>query len=315
MKSIKRLKFIAIFIALVTLNILGCKKDRTNDVTNPDTTSLQQLSKDDAQFQASDDQITNDANDVLSETSMAQIKAVEDSLPGNCSITMDTINDTLRINMAYSGPNNANTFIRNGTVIIKKRFGAKWQNAGTAVSYTYLNLAVTKVSSGKQFTFNGTRIWTDVTGGLIKNLNGGTTTIEHQITGAIKITFDNGTTETWNISRTTTWSGVYPSALSITVGGTGSVDGYSNLMEYGTNRNGEIFYTQINTPILYSEGCGWNPIWGVIVHQLPNVTKSATITYGYNSSDAIVAQGSCADNYRMDWNIKGTTGTIYLPIP
>lgn len=305
-----------VLIAFAGIYLAGCKRDRTNVINPPDTSSLQQLSLDDAQVQASDNQISNDANAVLSEGAGKSV----DTTISSCSITVDSTNhhDTLVYTLVYSGFNAAQNFSRTGTVVIEKVKGILWSTKGCTVTFTYINLSVTKISSGKTFTFNGSRTWTNASGGLIRDLGNGTTSyVTLQITGNMQITFDNNTTKTWNISRTSTWAGTYPSALTLTVGGNGSADGYNNLIEYGTNRNGEAFYTQINpnTPVLYSESCNWTSIWGKLIHQIPNVPKSATITYGYNNGDVLVTQGTCADNYRLDWNIKGKTGTIYLSIP
>ena len=80
---------------------------------------------------------------------------------------------------------------------------------------------------------------------------------------------------------------------------------------------GEVFFTQINTPIQYSYNTcisyQWVPIWGQIIYQIPSVPKSAKLTFGYNSSDALVPREPGADDYRLDWDIKGTPGTyIFL---
>ncbi|MGD0711689.1 MAG: hypothetical protein ABR968_10990 [Bacteroidales bacterium] len=313
MKTRNVLKLMAILIAVVGINIAGCKKDKTS--TTPDPSSLQQLSKDDAQVQASDDEITGDANAELSSTSA---KAMDTTI-SSCNITVDTVGgDSLQITLQYHGFNLGGNFKRTGTVVITKLLGVQWKTAGCAVVFKYENLIVEKISSGKTFTFNGTRTWTNVSGGLIKNLNG-STTVTHTITGAMTITFDDGSTRIWNISRQRVWGGTFPSALTVTVSGFGSAAGYNNLVEYGTNRKGEAFYTQINTPILYVyNSClafQWIPIWGVIEYQIPSVPKSATLTFGYNSSDALVPYGNCADYFRLDWVVKTNNGTDYFQIP
>jgi hypothetical protein len=307
-----------VLIAISTISIVsGCKKDRTSDVTSPDTSSLQQLAQDDGQVQASDNEITNDVNSALTAHSS---KAIDSTAINACTITVDTIagGDSLQITMVYNGFNTGHNFTRTGTVIITKPIGKHWSDAGCIVSFQYINLAITKVSSGKKFTFNGNRQFENYSGGRIIDL-GSTTiptqTVEHRITGAMQITFENGTTRIWNISRTRTWTGTFPSALVLTIGSTGASSGvYTNLVEYGTNRNGEAFYTSINTPIEYSESCYWDPIWGSFTHQIPGKSKSATVTFGYNSSDQLVIQGTCADFYRLDWTVNGVPGTIYLPL-
>jgi hypothetical protein len=315
-KTIIRQAIVVVAISAISI-VSGCKKDRTSDVTSPDTSSLQQLAQDDAQVQASDNEIINDGNSALTAHSN---KAVDSTAINSCTITVDTnaTGDSLQIKMVYNGFNTGHNFTRTGEVIITKPLGKHWSDAGCSVSFQYLNLAITKVSSGKKFVFNGNRIFKNVSGGRIIDLGSTsipTTSVEHSISGAMQITFENGTTRTWNISRIRTWTGTYPSALILTVSSDGTSNGtYTNLVEYGTNRNGEAFYTSINTPIVYNESCNWDPIWGGFTHQIPGVSKSATVTFGYNSSDALVTQGACADFYKLDWVIKNNSGTIYLPL-
>ena len=307
-----------ILIVISTISVVsGCKKDRKNEVTNPDTSSLQQLAKDDTQVQSSDNEITNDVNNAITSNSSKSI----DSIPpiNACTITVDTIGfgkDTLRITMVYNGFNTGHNFTRTGIVVVTKPLGVSWSTQNCSVNFKYENLFITKVSTGKTFEFNGNRTFTNVSGGRIMDLGNTAMSVEHKITGDMQITFENGTTRTWTISRTRTWRGTYPSDLTLTVGSTGASNGiYTNLVESGTNRNGEAFFTSINTPILYSQACGWDPIWGSFTHQIPSIPKSATVTYGYNSSYQLVTQGDCADFFKLDWVIKNNSGSIYYQIP
>jgi PKD repeat protein len=283
-----------------------------NTVVNPDPSSLEQLSKDDLQFEASDDEIQNDANAVLSTNG--------DTTISSCAISTDTVGTNLQFTLVYNGFNIGHNFSRTGTVIITKLLAVQWRTTGCAVTYQYVNLAITKISSGKTFVYNGTRTWTNISGGLIDQLGtlSSINPVVQQVTGAIEITFDDGTQRTWNIARQKSWSGTYPSALTVTVSGFGSSAGYTNLIVYGTNRNGEVFYAQINTPILYNESCfdyQWTPIWGALVYQIPATPKSATVTFGYNSNDVLVTEGACAVYYQMAWTWKSYSGTDYFPIP
>jgi hypothetical protein len=322
MKSRNVLKLMAILVAVIGINIAGCKKDKTTTTsTTPDPSSLTQLAKDDAQVQASDDEISNDANGALTSSTSAT-KGMDTTISSCIITTKDTLiagDSVLQITLQYSGFNTGHNFSRTGTVIITRPLGVQWKTAGCAVTYQYIGLAITKITSGKTFTFNGTRTWTNTSGGLIIDLgHGGASPVVHQITGAMTITFDDGSQRIWNISRQRSWSGTFPTALIVTVSGFGSNSGYSNLVEYGTNRNGEAFFSSINTPIIYNNTCTvyqWTPIWGAVEHQIPSVPKSATVTYGYNNSDALVTEGDCATVFQLAYNVKGTTGTLYFPIP
>jgi hypothetical protein len=319
MKTRNLLKLMAILIAVVGINIAGCKKDKTTPAsTSPDPSSLSQLAQDDNQVQASDNEIMNDGNTALSSNSS---KSMDTTAINSCTISVDTVGTNLVITLVYNGFNTAHSFSRTGTVIITKPLGSHWVNAGCAVTFNYVNLAITKISTGKQFIFNGTRTWTNVSGGLIINLGSTTTpttSVTHQITGAMQITFENGTQRTWTIYRQRVWSGKWPNALVMSASGFGTSGIYNDCVEFGTNRNGEAFYTQIHpsTPVVFNEGCLWLPISGSLTHSIPNVPKSATITYGYSynagtNSYQLATSGTCADAYELAWTWKTYTGTLY----
>jgi hypothetical protein len=321
MKSRNVIKLMAILVAVIGINIAGCKKDKTTPTsTTPDPSSLTQLTKDDNQVQSSDNEISNDANAVLSSSKVNSVRENfkgMDSVapPANCIITIDTVGTNQVITFVYNGLNTNGTFSRTGTVIVTKALGVKWLTINASITIQYVNLAVTRIASGKQFIYNGTMTWTNISGGLILNLNG-TGTVTHQITGNMSITFDDGTQRTWTVNRQRVWSGTYPLALVLSESGFGTSGTYNNCTEYGTNRNGEAFFTQVSptTPVVFNETCLWVPNSGVLIHSIPSTPKSATITFGYNSSDQLVSSGDCATYYQLVWTWKTSTGTLYAPI-
>jgi len=314
-KIIIRQAIVLIMISTLSI-VVGCKKDRKNDVVDPDTSSLQQLCKDDAQTQASDDQIMNDVNDVLSKNGG---KTVNDSLPNSCTITIDTLlgplTDTVRYTFAYNGYSGLHNFLRTGTVIVKKLATTHWKDLGATVWITYIDLQITKISSGKTFTFNGFRTYVNVLGGLIRGLGTTQDSVKHQITGSMQITFEDNTSRTWNIRRTRTYTGTYPSQLLLTVNGFGSDGGYNDLVEWGTNRNGETFYTQITSSVVFRETCDWDPCSGVKIHQIPSDNKKAVVTFGFDDNNQPITGTACPTKYQIAWTKGSNSGTIYLSLP
>jgi hypothetical protein len=328
MKAKNLFKLMAILVAVIGISIAGCKKDKTTTptTTTPDPSSLQQLANDDNQVTASDNEMTNDANGVLSSSKVNSVRSRVQGMdtmapPANCTITIDTVGSNQVITLVYNGLNTTGTFSKTGTVIITKALGVKWSTQNASVTIQFVNLTITKVSSGKSFIYNGTRTWTNISGGLIVNLGSTsvpTTSVTHQITGNMSITFDNGTQRTWTVNRQRVWTGTFPTALVLSASGFGSSNGYNNCTEYGTNRNGELFYTQVNpsTPVVFSEACLWVPISGVLVHSIPSTPKSGTITYGYvynsnNNSFTLATSGTCADAYQLAWTWKTYSGTLF----
>ena len=295
-------------MAVIGLSVTGCKKDK-----EPDTNSLQQLSKDEATVETSTNDVLNDANTVLSGGSSKSI----DMFP--CNATIDSVShsttDTIVYYVTFNGANCIGNRIRTGNVIIKKAVGTHWINPGATVSITYLNLRITKVSSNKSLTLNGTKVFENVNGGVLAQLGNGTvTSVTHKISGSVQATFDDGTTRTWTIARQRVFTGTLGQLL-VTESGFGSDGGYNNLVVWGTNRKGETFYTQLTSPVTYRQTCDWDPISGVKVHQIPSDSKSATITFGYDSNDQPVTGSNCPTYYKLDW-VKGSkSGTTYIPLP
>ena len=308
MKSKTIFKMAAIFVAVVGMSIAGCKKDKSE----PDTSSLQQTSKDEVNVENSTNDVLNDANTVLSGGSSKSIN----SFP--CNATIDSVThssvDTVEYYVTFNGLNCIGNRIRTGNVIVKKAIGTHWINPGATVFVTYLNLTITKVGSGKSLTLNGTKTFENVNGGSLAQLENGTiSSVTHKITGSVQATFDDGSTRTWTITRQRVFTGT-SGQLQLTESGFGSADGFNNLVVWGTNRKGEAFYTQLTSPVTFRETCDWDPVSGVKVYQIPSNSISATVTFGYEN-DQVITGSNCPDQYKLDW-VKGSkNGTAYLPLP
>ena len=301
----------AIIITMVSaLSISsGCKKDNNED--NTDTNSMQQLTKDEVAVDAATGDVLNDANKILSGASSKSLE----SFP--CNVTVDSssiVGDTITYAVTFNGLNCAGTFIREGNAVIKKNVNTHWKDMGATVKVTYVNLKITKVSSGKYLIFNGTKTFENVSGGLLIQLGSGVTSITHKISGAVQATFEDNTTRTWNIARQRIFTGTAGQYV-ITENGFGAADGYDNLVVWGTNRHGEIFYSQITQSVEFRQSCGWDPVSGIVIHQIPADNKKATVTYGFDDNNQAVTGTDCPTRYKVDWE-KGThSGTIYLQLP
>jgi len=308
MKTTTAIRILAMLLAVVSLNLTGCRKDK--EIADPDTSSLQQLSKDQQSVESSSDDVLNDVTDVLS----GSTKSLE-SLP--CNITVDSSNvvgDTITYSITFNGLNCAQTHTRTGNATIKRNVNTPWRQAGTKVTVNYINVVVTKVSTGKSVTFNGTRILENVSGGYVFELGSSATSITHKITGQMQVTFEDNTTRTWNISRQRTFTGTI-FQLVVTNDGFGTANGYSNLAWWGTNRSGELFYSQITQPIVHKKLCGWDPTSGSIIHRISSDSKSATISFGYDISNQLITNGNCPAKFKLDWQKESYSGTIYILLP
>lgn len=310
MKTVKFLSLIVAF-ALISLLVTSCDKDKLDK--DFDSSSMQQLAQDEVSVESYSNEALDDANEVLSKG--GGLKSTS-SLP--CNMLLDSLltADTMTYTLTFNGLNCNNTKYKTGQIKIKRVITSPWSAAGTNVSLQFINFKVAKASNLQKWVMlNGTKIWTNLSGGLIKNLGIGTTTsVTHTVTGSIQASFSDTTTRIWNIARKKTFTGTYPLALVLSIEGIGSSNGYNNLATWGINRQNENFYTQINQAIVLKQTCGWDPISGIKVHQIPADNKTATATFGFDSNNQPITNGNCPDRYKVDWVKGNNSGTTYLDL-
>ncbi len=172
---------------------------------------------------------------------------------------------------------------------------------------------MTRVSTGKSITLNGTKTFVNVNGGHRWQVGSIITSYAERISGTMQASFDNGTSRSWNVARQLTYTGA-PGQFILSIDGLGSTDTYQNLVVWGTNRQGEEFFTQITQTVVCRQLCGWNPVSGIKIHQIPSDNKSATITFGYDSNYQPITGDECPTHYRVDWQRNNNSGTSYLPL-
>ena len=310
MKTRSLIRFTALLIVVTGLAFTGCKKDKNSD-SSTDTSSLQKLATDENQVQNASDEAINDVNAFLSGGSLKSTESVP------CHATVDStsiVNDTITYHITYNGLNCSGTRLRTGQVEIKKKVGTHWYQAGATVIIKHINFTITKVATGKTITLNGTKTHQNVTGGLLWQLGNGVTSIVHKTWGLETVTFTDNTTRIWNIARQKTYTGTTGQYI-LTLDGFGSTGSYNNLVVWGTNRQGEDFYTQITQSVVLRQTCDWDPCSGIKIHQIPSDSKSATLTFGYDSNNQPITGTECPTKYKLDWQKHNHSGTIYLPLP
>lgn len=309
MKTRNLIRFGIFFLAVAGLTLGGCQKEKMN--TNADSSSLQQLSKDEENIQNASDEALNDANLFLSGASLKSTQ----TLPCHGTVDSTSIeNDTITYFITYDGPNCNGRIYRTGQVEIKKKVGTLWGQAGATVIVKYLNLRLTKIASGKTMILNGTKNYQNFSGGFIWQLGNGLPALVHKVWGSLQANFNDTITRTWYVSRQRTFTGSLGN-LVLTIDGFGTDAGYSNLVCWGINRNGENFYTQITQSVVLEQTCEFDPCRGIKIHQIPSDNKSATITFGYNDQNQLISGEECPTRFRIDWVKNIHSGTIYLPLP
>jgi len=314
MKTKNLFRFDFLMVAAMTFIFAGCSKDKTTNKDTANTESMQQLSKDENNVENASDQICNDAN---YELSPSKLKSTElGGGPCNTTITVSpVVNDTITIDINYHGYDCNNTHNRTGDVVIKKRYLENWGQAGATVLVTLNNFTITKLSTNKSLTLNGTKHFENVSGHYLwqLGLDSTVTSVVHKVWGNVTATFDDNTTRVWAIARQRTFTGSLIN-LVMTTDGFGTANGYTSLSTWGINRNGEQFYTTILQSVVHKQVCDWNPCSGITKHEIPSASKSATVTFGYDSNNNLITNGDCPTRYRVDWVVGNKSGTFFLPL-
>jgi hypothetical protein len=293
-KVILNIAFIAISASLL---FSSCKK---NEAVEPDYSELSQQSGDNSSVQRESDQAVDDANKLLEGSSLnARLYGASSA----CDIdSSKTVGDKKYFVFKYKGIS-VDGKIKSGKMTAVLTKGTKWSDKDAVLTLTFDTLKVTR--NGKSVTFNGTKTITNVTGGRLKDVTKAGDVVVHTIEAKdLKITFEDGTSKTWSITKTRTFT--YDSGLIVSTAGAAG----TGLAEFGTTRKGTPFTCIITNPIVFKD-CGGNdtkPISGQKVHK--GLVKEVTVTFGVDASGNAV--NNCnATGFKVNWlNRKGETQTV-----
>jgi len=304
-KNLFQLSILA--VTVLTLTFTSCKKD---DLTagDADNSSIVQLTADENNVETIMNDAMSDAGSLMSLGT-----GFKSSTWRPCHGTIDSsavVNDTITFYISYDGLNCPGDRVWTGKIEVKKKVGTRWNQPGAAVVIKYINLNVTRVNTNRSVTLNGTKIFTNVSGGFRWQVGTLITSYVETITGAMQASFENGTSRTWNVARKHTYTGTQGNMV-MAVDGFGIAGEYQNLVVWGTNRQGEQFYTQINQSVVHKQVCGFKPVSGIKKHQIPSKNMSATVTFGYDDNNQPVTGDACPTKYRVDWQRNNASGTAY----
>lgn len=329
---------ISIAICLVScISIYSCKKDQA---ASSDTTTANLSTTGDDQQQVSNeaDLVVNDANTALNgQSDFSGSSSSSSSVSGNtvvndvtavngganvnglvnihqlicdATITYDTSNNQRIITIVYDGTNCWGNRTRTGKVIITMPYGQHWKDAEATATIMVVDLKITRLSDNKSIVLNGTKTYTNVSGGLLRDL-ATLQMITHTIAGSLKIDFADGLTRTWNISKQRVFT--YNNGIVITTTGTYSDGTNNNIAEWGTTRFNESFKSLISEPKVIRQDCDFRLVSG----QNTVITDKGTavITYGLDSTgNPTGCPGTGTYYLKLVWTgVDGKTYTIIRP--
>lgn len=304
---------IKISVLVLSLGLLftACKK-KTDTVTPDDSSQQTTTASDQSNASAESDQAVNDANVVLGGSS------TNGRLDGNAAViagaTIDTsgyANGMYVIN--YNGNNADGTRNRTGSITLHRTV-ARWSVPGSVLTITFNNYKVTRLSTGKSITLNGTKTVTNVSSASYTYWNlpmDGVTSIDHKVRGSLTITFDDGTIRAWSVARHRKVTRTNTFAYTLALSGDTSVSGFSSIESWGVNRKGENFYGSTTSPIVFSTSCYGEPISGVYVHE--GIARTLTVTFGVNADGTVNTSANCPYGLKLDWiNAAGTAKDLVV---
>ena len=276
MKKTFRLILFAFLAFSVTFT--SCKKSDTTPAENSD---LATHTEDQSRFSAETDDVDNDANVAIDANGAFEGK-VETPIGSICNATvvLDSTATLRRLTITYNGLNCAGNRLRTGTVVHTMPLGQHWRDAGAVITSTITNLKITRVIDNKSITINGVHEVKNVTGGRLGQL-ALLGTIVHEITSnGMNVTFDNGTTRSWQVAKRRTFT--YNNGIVISTVGIHTDGSTTGISEWGTNRFGNAFVTVIVDPMTIRQDCGFRLVSGQISHQ--RLSANVTVTFGLDST-------------------------------
>ena len=289
-------------IAIIALGIFihSCKKDN-QEVPEDNTYTQTQQSTDESLMNNESEISLNEINTSLSGVSFGKAGTIAGATINDSSF----INDK-KIIITYAGLSTDGKRNRTGEIIVQLSIGDNWSQAGALLTITYNNLRISNTSSKKSILFNGTLQITNESGGraFVASI------VTHIVRSSnMKVSFDNGSIANWQIARKrviTASNGNY----EITLTGDTSLSGNSNIMVWGTNREGNAFYTQIANPIVFNNTCYGLPLSGVKIHK--GIASEITVTFGVDANGNTIS-GTCPYGYKITWtNARNVDRTVII---
>ncbi len=201
---------------------------------------------------------------------------------------------------------------RAGQIKVELISGQYWKDAGAVLKLTYNNFKVTRLSDNKSVMFNGVKTLTNINGNDWLGFLLGTSSLKYRERALnILVNFDNGSNAIWNSARTTQWNYTPASQrISFTANGDTTLNGFSTVDSWGTNRFGKSFTTYYNTPWQSNSYCGfWRPVNGEFIHNVNGGDFRFNLGVDKNGNPSTL---DCAYGFKVTWSKDGKTASVVL---
>jgi hypothetical protein len=328
---------LAIMILIAAgLSLYACKKDSSAASQPGSTENISVAADDQAQVSDESEAITDDAGTALEagdgfsgvesvSVSLSGSNAVNAvatdlsghgrwSLPGlicDATVTYDTTNGQRVITIVYDGTNCKGNRTRTGTVVITLPIGKYWKDAGATATIDIQDLKITRLRDGKSITINGSKTFTNVSGGLLKDLATLGTITRTVKSDGITLTFNNGKQRSWQIAKQRVYT--YDNGIVLTTTGTYSDGTDDQIAVWGTNRFGDAFKSLISEPKIFRQDCDFRLTAGQNI--VKNSLGVSEITYGLDADgNPTGCPGTGTYYLKLVWTgVNGGSYTVIMP--
>ena len=308
-----KFKFVSVLALLLGISLFfSCKKK--SEFKQEDGSTAEEVSE----MQSSADAGIDDANRAVNDVGGIAGRSLEDlqslqSIMAICGGTADTTQrDQGIVTVTFDGTTPCNGRIRSGTIkatLIGFSTGTRWKDANAVLQLDFTAYKVVRASDKKSWTFDGRTTNTNVSGGnLVLMWLKLQPNVVNKVEGTdLKVTFDDGKTGTFNISRQYTHTYDHTAKVHTIKGeGLGSHNGISQLENWGVNRDGLAFTNKVVEPIVVNTSCALNkPIAGKF--ELAVEEKDFTLITTANVDQDGNPVSACGYGYKVEWTYKGKT--------
>jgi hypothetical protein len=310
-----RLLQIALFSTVVSFLLFSCKKKRAfNEEDALDTAEARVT-------QGESDEVLKDVNTVIMEQFLlrgknGEINGVTSSGPTSvCGVAIDTSQLAGGVvSLLYDG-SNCYGKSRSGTIKISM-LGyplVKWKHVNCTLRVEFVDLKIHRSSDGKTYLLKGTQYYVNESGGTWYDLwYLSQPKLVYRITGdGFRVTFDNDDFAKFSFSRRVTFT--YSNSVTFCqVEGIGTIDGRGGLENWGQNRDGESFTSEVTSPYTWCTACGAiAPISGEVVIRVHNKEHALISSYGVDQSGNSLSgsMNPCPFGWKVKWSYKNKTKT------
>ena len=314
MKTKKILYNLALLTFSAALTFTACKKKEDTKTETPAVVETPdgQSGTDNRDAQSENDLAVNDVNDVISNSKRASGRSSSaEGTSGICGLDVDSVKITHdTILLKYNGVT-CNNRTRTGMIRLSWQHGSKWTNAGAILKVDYINYKIVRASDQKSIMLNGTQNLINVSGGTWVQLVLLNQTLVNTVTGTnLQVTFEDNKTAVYNFNRKLTYT--FPNGiLTAKAEGIGSNGTVNNLENYGIARNGDVFTSQVTTPIIWNATCGGAVLQGAVT--LKDVTKSMELQFIYgvdvNGNPQTVGPNACPYGWKLVWTANSSSNS------